>query len=130
MNVRYYKMMVWPCGAQVKVALDNKQYHSMLEDINPEEYGIPENYEDSDGFFGYNGQHNFEYVMYLNIEKHGYCSQTLFHEALHLATRMWHEAGANLDSYHNDEVLTYTMNYVANELHKIINHYEDTNQWL
>ncbi len=36
-----------------------------------------------------------------------------YHEALHASTRMWYDLGANLIVPENDEVLTYTMNYIA-----------------
>jgi len=42
-----------------------------------------------------------------------YDAHVVYHEALHATTRMWYDLGANLEIPLNDEVLTYTMNYIA-----------------
>lgn len=46
----------------------------------------------------------------------------VFHEALHAATRIWYDCGAQLEVPHNDEVLTYTMNYLVEQIEEIYNH--------
>lgn len=37
---------------------------------------------------------------------------SIMHESLHIATYMWHKAGANLHMYENDEVLAYTQGHI------------------
>lgn len=43
----------------------------------------------------------------------------VYHEALHAATAMWYDVGAELKVPDNDEVLTYTMNYIVNYIEEV-----------
>lgn len=40
-------------------------------------------------------------------------SELVYHEALHCAIRLWHDAGAKLELPLNEEVLTYTQGYIV-----------------
>lgn len=52
---------------------------------------------------------NLTYAILLPDE---YVPGTVYHECLHAATRMWYDIGARLTE-DNDEVIAYTMNYLA-----------------
>lgn len=45
--------------------------------------------------------------------------EVVYHEALHCATRMWYDVGADLVVPKNDEVLTYTQGYIANYIKEV-----------
>lgn len=59
---------------------------------------------------------NGEYHMILPEE---WDAGTVHHEALHAATAMWYDVGANLKVPQNDEVLAYTMNYIADYIKEV-----------
>lgn len=48
-----------------------------------------------------------------------YSSEIVYHEALHCATSMWYDVGANLEVPRNDEVLTYTQGFIANYIKEV-----------
>jgi len=50
-----------------------------------------------------------------------YDAHVTFHECLHAATRIWYDAGADLEVPCNDEVLTYMMNYLVEQIEEIYN---------
>jgi hypothetical protein len=50
------------------------------------------------------------YVMVIHDE---WDHETTYHEALHCASRLWHDAGADLKLPRNDEVLTYTQGHIV-----------------
>jgi hypothetical protein len=50
------------------------------------------------------------YILFLPEE---YNEETTWHEALHATTKMWGDAGAQLDVLENDEVLTYTQEHIV-----------------
>lgn len=57
--------------------------------------------------------------MLLLILPEEYNVTTVHHEALHAATRMWYDVGANIKVPENDEVLAYTMNYIADYIKEV-----------
>lgn len=59
---------------------------------------------------------NGEYHMILPEE---WEAGTVHHEALHAATAMWYDIGAELEVPKNDEVLAYTMNYIADYIKEV-----------
>ncbi len=65
------------------------------------------------GFLNLGGQ---DYVIILPDE---WVHSTVYHEALHAATRMWYDIGAELKVPENDEVLTYTVGYIADFIEAI-----------
>ncbi len=48
-----------------------------------------------------------------------YSAEVVFHEALHCATSMWYDIGAELEVPQNDEVLAYTQGYIATYIKEI-----------
>lgn len=57
--------------------------------------------------------------MILLVLPEEYNATTIHHESLHAATRMWYDVGANLVVPENDEVLAYTMNYIADYIKEV-----------
>jgi hypothetical protein len=48
-----------------------------------------------------------------------YDAGVIHHEAFHAASHMWYDVGADLQVPLNDEVLTYTMNYIADYITEV-----------
>ena len=48
-----------------------------------------------------------------------------FHECLHAAGRIWYDAGAQIEVPKNDEILTYFMNYLVEQIERIYNAYKE-----
>lgn len=53
---------------------------------------------------------NTNYILALPDE---WNDELVYHEALHCASRLWHDAGAQLKLPRNDEVLTYTQGHIV-----------------
>jgi hypothetical protein len=57
------------------------------------------------------------YILLLPAE---WDDESVFHEALHCAIRLWHDVGARLQLPRNEEVLTYTQGHIVQMLKKQI----------
>lgn len=116
MKVKFCWDFIQPCNAQLIVFFDPDtllEFCAKHELVELSE-DIHSNYESySEGMtasFWHNDQQPLNYVMLLPDE---YVESVVWHEALHLTTRMWEQAGAELHFCHNDEVLTYTQGHVV-----------------
>ncbi|MEE8598924.1 MAG: hypothetical protein V3S69_05360 [Dehalococcoidales bacterium] len=115
MKVKYYKLTLQPCNAMLKVYFDRDilRQHCLKE----KEWKLASELDHCDALFIDYGC--FDYAMYLPEE---YVEQFVWHEALHCTTQMWYDAGGNIHSCENDEVLTYTQGYIVGmikELYKL-----------
>lgn len=115
MKVKFYKLQLQPCDARLRVYFDRDTL--MQELLKEKEWKLADNLDSCEGLFIQYG--TFNYAMFLPEE---YNEVTTWHECLHAATRLWYDAGAELDSMMNDEVLTYTQGHIVGlikELYKL-----------
>ena len=106
LKVKYHKIRIEPCNATMRVFFDENTFRNYCKNAGYED--IANSVTDSGGMFV--AEDCFAYSMYLPEE---FNDQVVYHEALHCATRLWDDAGAELHSYNNDEVLTYTQGYIV-----------------
>lgn len=107
--IKFFKMTVQPAGACVLLCLSDEQYQSVLEMEGIEDGG------NHNGAFLFNGEEPLRYILHIPLDAE---VSVIYHEALHCATRMYYDMGANLDAHYNDEVLCYTQTHIVEEINK------------
>lgn len=117
-KIKYHKLKLQPCDAEMRVYFNREALKSMCKKEGA--WSALASAESCQGLFI--GWSKFYYIMYLPEE---YDDVVVYHEALHATTKLWEDAGAELDSCKNDEVLTYTQGYIVAEIKKLYKLHED-----
>ena len=118
-RIRYHKIVLEPFQAILYLST----YKDIADNLSMDKLGHDTpSPECMTAWIARDDDRPFCIVMYLSQECLEEGDEALWHEALHVATWLWHHAGAGLHVMYNDEVLTYYQGYVVREVQKALDY--------
>ena len=136
MKMQYYKFQLDITKDTVLVVFTKEQLQSAIKaaadyganDILADNiaHGLPEGMAGTHFFSRDNSSFHIIWINEEVLDSDLEYWKVVAHEALHCATCVWHNVGAELDARKNDEVLTYTMNHIMEKIDDAHQLYEET----